>query len=238
MTSRPAPAPDDASGPDWPGLVRAGALIAVAALFVWLAFAVRLPDLATLRAWFEGYGIWGWLAFVALYAVVALTPIPVTIMAVLGGVVYGVLEGSVLSVAGAMVGSLGAYGIARLLGRATVMWLLGDRGAAVERRLGDAGFLAVLTLRVAPGIPYWPVNYAAGALGVPLRTFATAATLGSAPGQVSLVALGAFATRPGWATGVVVAASWVVVLVLTVWGARRWRRARHGSTDPAVGTAG
>ena len=36
----------------------------------------------TLRTQLDGFGWWSWLAFTVLYAAVALTPIPVTIMAV------------------------------------------------------------------------------------------------------------------------------------------------------------
>ena len=68
----------------------------VLAAMLWLALNVRLPDLGTLQAEIAGMGVWGLFVFIALYALVALTPIPVTIMAVTGGLVFGLPVGTVL----------------------------------------------------------------------------------------------------------------------------------------------
>lgn len=190
---------------------------------VWLAFNVRLPGREVLRAEIDGFGWWSWLVFVGAYAAVALTPIPVSLMALTGGVLFGALTGSILSVIGSMVGSVGAYWIARALGKETVLRLLGSRRATLEKRLDSAGFEAVFTLRVLPGMPYWPVNYGAGALGVPFREFTTASAVASVPGQVSLVSIGAFAANPSVPTGIIVVVAWAVVIALTIWAWRSWK---------------
>ena len=219
-------------------ILRTAALVLVVAAFVWLALTVRLPGVDELRAQLDGFGWWSWLAFTVLYAAVALTPIPVTIMAVTAGVLFGAIEGTVLSVVGALLGSLGAYGIARAVGREVVLRGLGRHAETVERRLEDTGFLALLALRVAPGLPYWPVNYGAGALAVPLGIFAGSTAVGVIPGQLSLVAMGAFAVRPGVVNGVLLGVGWLAVGGLTLCGRcgagdgqpgpRRGRRARRG----------
>src|SRR5699024_3120149 len=204
-------------------LVRAGALLGVVLLMVWLAFNVSLPSVGQLRDWIDGFGWGSRLVFVVAYAVVALTPIPVTVMSVTGGVLFGVIEGSVLSLVGVIAGCLGAYWIARGLGKGTVLRLLGRHRVTVEEQLGSAGFAAVCTLRVRPGLPYWPINYGAGALGVPYREFAIATVVASVPGQVSLVAVGALAATPNMLHGVVVALAWAVVVLMTVWAWRAWK---------------
>lgn len=203
--------------------VRGGALLGAVLLMVWLAFNVRLPSVGELRDWIDGFGWGSRLVFIGAYAVVALTPIPVTVMAVTGGVLFGVLEGSILSVVGAVSGCLGAYWIARGVGSEIVLRLLGPYRATVERQLGSAGFAAVFTLRVLPGLPYWPINYGAGVLGVPYREFAVATAVASVPGQVSLVAVGAFAATPDVPHGIVVALAWLLVTIMTIWAWRAWR---------------
>lgn len=205
------------------------ALVAVVVAFVWLGLTVRLPDLETLQVRIEGFGWWGWLVFIGVYAVVGLTPIPITIMAVAGGFLFGVGTGTVLSVIGSMIGSWGAYLLARALGRRTVMKLLGSHRDAVESRLDSAGFTSVFALRVTPGIPYWPVNYAAGALAVPQRDFVVASVLASIPGQLSLVAIGAFVADPSVLIGVVALCAWAVVLGMTIWALRVWRGTAESS---------
>ncbi|MGC0272990.1 TVP38/TMEM64 family protein [Pseudactinotalea sp. Z1739] len=211
------------SGPQWGVFLRNAALVVVVLVMLWLAFNVRLPAIEDLR---EGLEQWGWAArivFAVSYALVATTPIPVSIMAVSAGVLFGVLEGSILSVIGVLAGCWGAYWLARGLGMATVERMLGRHGPTVKERLSSKGFHAVYTLRLMPGVPYWPVNYGSGAFGVGQRDFVVASMLATVPGQVSLVAVGAFAADPTVVSGVVVAIAWAVVLAMTIWAWRSWR---------------
>ncbi|UYG17453.1 VTT domain-containing protein [Brachybacterium huguangmaarense] len=228
--------PPRRAGVPWGSILRNASLVLVVLGMLWLALNVRLPDLSTLDERIEGYGWAGVFVFIALYAVVALTPIPITIMAVAGGMAFGVLLGTPLSLIGVTLGSWGAYGAARGLGQKTVLKMLGGHAHVVESQLVGGGFYAVCTLRLAPGIPYWPVNYGAGAFGVPHRDFLAATILASAPGQLSLVAIGAFIADPGWINGSVVVISWIVVLVLSVLAFRRWRRDTR-SAAPDAGAA-
>ena len=207
-------------------MVRNGALVVVVLVMVWLAFNVRLPSIEGIQAWVSDLGWVGGLAFTGLYALVAMTPIPVTIMAVAGGFLFGGLYGTVLSVIGALIGSWAAYWLARGLGRDTVTKLLGSHANRVRSGLEDAGFQAVCVLRLLPGFPYWPVNYGAGVFGVTQRDFLTASAIATLPGQVSLVVIGAFIAAPTVGHGVVIGIAWLVVIAATIWAYRAWRSAR------------
>ncbi|MGC0249510.1 TVP38/TMEM64 family protein [Pseudactinotalea sp. Z1748] len=144
-------------------------------------------------------------------------------MAVSAGVLFGVLEGSILSVTGVLIGCWGAYWLARGLGMSTVERMLGRHGPTVKDRLSSKGFHAVYTLRLMPGVPYWPVNYGSGAFGVSQRDFVVASALSAIPGQVSLVAVGAFVADPTPGSGAVVAIAWILVLSMTIWAWRSWK---------------
>lgn len=198
---------------------------------VWLVFHVKLPSLGELRASLEAWGGAAWVVFVALYTVVAITPIPVTIMAVTAGVLFGVFEGSVLSIIGALLGSWIAYWLARGLGKTTVVRLLGRHAETVEYRLEHSGVQAVYLLRLMPGLPYWPVNYGSGAFGVSQRDFLVGSGVSTIPGQVSLVAIGAFIAEPAATTGVIVVAAWVTVITMTLFAYRALRKAKGGSSS-------
>jgi len=211
---------------DWAGLVRNTALVLVLLLMLWLAFNVRLPSLDELHDVIASWGWAAWLVFIGVYAVVALTPIPVTVIAVTGGLLFGFLEGTLLSVIGVFLGCWGAYWIARGLGRESIAKLLGSRYRTVEHHLDQAGFQAVAGLRLLPGFPYWPVNYGSGAFGVGQRDYLLASLLSVIPGQISLVAIGNFISSPTVLNGVVVGVAWVAVLVLTLWAYRRWKAAK------------
>ncbi|MDO5618244.1 TVP38/TMEM64 family protein [Kocuria sp.] len=213
------------SGTSWDSLIRNGALLLVLLVMVWLVFNVDLPTAAQMEDRIDDFGWLAWLVFIGVYAVVALTPIPVTVMAVTGGLLFGVGLGSGLSVIGVLLGSWGGYWIARALGTDLVRKLLGSHGQRVESYLDGAGFEAVATLRLMPGIPYWPVNYGSGAFGIDQRTFLSASVVSVVPGQISLVALGAVVANPTWYNMTAVGVGWAAVITMTVVASRRWKRA-------------
>lgn len=213
----------------WGSVTRNVALALVVLVGLWLVFNVRLPSIDVLQDDIAAAGFWGFGVFILIYAVVAATPIPVTIIAVAGGLVFGLPFGTLLSMIGVLAGCWGGYWIARALGRDTVMKLLGSHAESVESRLTGGGFYAVCTLRLMPGFPYWPVNYGSGALGIDNRTFLVATAVSALPGQLSLVAVGAFIGNPGVLTGVAVGISWALVIVLTVITFRRWKSTRKGA---------
>lgn len=211
---------------DWVALLRNTVLVLVLLLMLWLAFNVRLPSIDTLHEQIASWGWAAWLVFIGTYAVVAITPIPVTVMAITAGLLFGFVEGTLLSVIGVLIGCWGAYWIARGLGRETIAKLLGSRYRTVEQHLDQAGFQAVMTLRLLPGFPYWPVNYGSGAFGVRQRDFLLASVFSVIPGQISLVAIGNFISDPNVLNGVIVGLGWAAVIVLTIWAYRRWKAAQ------------
>lgn len=213
----------------WESALRNTLLILLLLVFLWLVFNVQLPSADRLHDLIASWGWAAWLVFIGIYAVVALTPIPVTVMAITAGLLFGVIEGSILSVIGVLLGCWGGYWLARGLGRQATAKLLGSHHRTVERHLDEAGFQAVVMLRLVPGFPYWPINYGSGAFGVEQRAYLLASTVAIIPGQISLVAIGAFISTPNILNGIVVAAGWAVVLVMTVWAYRRWKAARSTS---------
>lgn len=219
---------------DWPTILRNIALGLALLAAVWAIFNVRLPSIDVLQDDIAAAGFWGFGVFMLIYAVVAATPIPVTIMAVTGGLIFGLPFGTLLSMIGVVLGCWGGYWIARALGRETVMKLLGSHAESVESRLTGGGFYAVCTLRLMPGFPYWPVNYGSGALGIDNRTFLTATVVSSLPGQLSLVAVGAFIGAPTLFHGIGVGISWALVIALTIITVRRWKHTRDAA--PADGS--
>lgn len=200
--------------------------IGVIGLLIWLSFNVDIPEPDVLRDMIQGYGWTGWLVFIGITALIAITPIPVTIPALVAGSLYGVILGSLFSFTGVMIGSWLGYWLARLTGQDLTFKLLGRHGTTVKKYLSNAGFLAMCTARLMPGLPYWPVNYGAGALGVNQYAFVAATFVASIPGQISLVSLGAFLANQSLFNGVVLVSAWILVLVMTWISYRYWRNAR------------
>ena len=204
-------------------------LVLFIGILIWLSFNVNIPEPEVLREMIQGYGWAGWLVFIGITALIAITPIPVTIPALVAGSLYGVIAGSLFSFTGVLIGSWIGYWLARLTGQDLTFKLLGRHGTTVKKYLGNAGFLAMCTARLMPGLPYWPVNYGAGALGVSQYAFLSATFIASIPGQISLVALGAFAVNQSLFNGIILVTAWITVLAATWISYRYWRNTRSRS---------
>jgi uncharacterized membrane protein YdjX (TVP38/TMEM64 family) len=138
----------------------------------------------------DGYGIAGPLVFIAVSA--ALTPalFPGPLLAGASGLLFGTWLGTPISILSATLGAVLAFSLARWLAHDAVEQLQSPRVAALRAWIGRRGFLSILYARIAPGVPYSLVNYAAGLSPVALRSFAAATAIGCAPRAFAYTALG------------------------------------------------
>lgn len=169
------------------------------------------PDVSLLRERVDAAGPLGGLVFVGGYAVLCLLPAPKALFTALGGLLYGLWLGALLSWLGALAGAVVAFGLGRWLGRETVDRLLRGRLARVDELLSAHGLGAVVTARLIPVVPFTGLNYAAGLTGVRFRAYALGTALGMVPGSLAYAALGAWGTSP-W--GIFAALAALVALVL------------------------
>ena len=119
----------------------------------------------------------------ALAAWVVLTPalFPGPVLAAAGGLAFGAVGGTALALAGAVLGGLTAFWVARTAARGPAT-RLAQRSPRLERLnalLETRGFAAVLAARLMPGVPATGLYYAAGASAVRLRAFAPAIAIGA-----------------------------------------------------------
>lgn len=171
-------------------LLRLGALAGVAAAAFLLAVVLLGRSTADVRAAVDGAGAWAPVAFVALLAVLTCAFVPFPLMAAAGGLVFGVAEGTALSVLGGTLGALLAFGLARTVAGDAVTALAGERLERLQRAVEQRGFVAVLYARIFPGVPRDLSNYAFGLTRVRVAAFGAATVLGIAPRAYAYVALG------------------------------------------------
>ncbi|QEC47135.1 TVP38/TMEM64 family protein [Baekduia soli] len=171
-------------------LVRLAVLAAlVAAAFLIVASSGSLSA-RRVQGWVDGYGIAGPLVFVAVSSALTVCLFPGPLLAGASGLLFGTALGTPVSIASATLGATLAFGLARGLAHDAVTQLQGRRVAALRAFVGRRGFLSVLYARIAPGVPYNLVNYAAGLSPVALRAFVAATALGCAPRAFAYTALG------------------------------------------------
>jgi uncharacterized membrane protein YdjX (TVP38/TMEM64 family) len=169
---------------------RAVATVVGITVLVSVALLVPLPTPVQLRDWAESVGPWFPLAFLMAHAVVTVVPVPRTAFTLAAGLLFG----PVLGVAIALVASTASAMIAMLLVRAAgwqLNRLVRHRSIdTVDERLRKRGWLAILSLRLIPAVPFSAINYAAGASTVRLPPYALATLGGLLPGTTAVVILG------------------------------------------------
>jgi uncharacterized membrane protein YdjX (TVP38/TMEM64 family) len=161
-------------------------ITALVALASWLP----LPSPVQMRDWAQSVGPWFPPAFLVAHIVVTVVPIPRTAFTLAAGLLFGPLLGVTIAV----VASTASAMIAMLLVRA-VGWrlnrLVRHRSIeTVEQRLRQRGWLAILSLRLIPAVPFSALNYAAGASSVRVLPYALATLVGLVPGTTAVVVLG------------------------------------------------
>ena len=120
--------------------------------------------------------------FVALYALATALALPGSILTIAGGAIFGFQLGALLNWAGASLGAMLAFLLARHLGLGAVRRLLGKRADRVTDLAGAHGFATVLRLRLVPVVPFNVLNFAAGFAGVGFRDYMLGTLIGLIPG--------------------------------------------------------
>jgi uncharacterized membrane protein YdjX (TVP38/TMEM64 family) len=202
-------------------------LVALAALFVAvLVLVARSPDEIGRAA--DGAGAWAPVAFVALCVGLTLAFFPFPLVAAAGGVLFGTLEGTLLSILGGTIGAVLAFLVARYAASGAVQALAGERLERLQAAIGRRGFVAVLYARIVPGVPRDVANYAFGLTPVRLGAFTAATLVGIAPRAFAYSALGGSLGSLDSTESIVAIATLVAMGVLGLVLLRRDLRARSG----------
>ncbi|MFK7918426.1 MAG: TVP38/TMEM64 family protein [Ilumatobacter sp.] len=142
---------------------------------------------------------WGILAYLGVYLVRPIVLFPASILTIMGGVLFGPVVGVIVVVVAANTSAMIAFGVGRLLGKAPGSDGDGDDTgesfvARWSNRLRENSFETVFVMRLL-FLPYDLVNYVCGALRIKWTSFLLATALGSLPGTISFVLLGASLER-------------------------------------------
>jgi uncharacterized membrane protein YdjX (TVP38/TMEM64 family) len=192
-------------------------VLAVTVLAAFAAAVLVLPHSPTeLRELVLAAGIAAPLIGLAAWMVLVPALFPGTVLAAASGLAFGAVGGVVLSLAGAVLGGLVAFGIARTGARTQVEALTrrSERMTRLHGLLEQRGFLAVLTARLTPGVPASGLHYAAGASPVAATTFAAAMGAGALVRTLPYAHLGQ-GIGTGSSTAIAIAAVSICIGALT-----------------------
>ena len=166
-------------------LLAIGAVLALSLYFDLgrhLSFDVLSEHRALLLEWVSAYAVAAPLIFILAYiAVVAFSLPGGLVMTVSGGFLFGALPGGLYSVAGATIGAVALFLVAKT---SIGDYLLARAGNSVKKM--QAGFAEdalsyMFVLRLVPIFPFFLVNLVPAFLGVPLRVYFIATFFGIIP---------------------------------------------------------
>lgn len=177
--------------------VRIAAVLAIVTVFVIVQVAVGLPTVSEIRTFFEDLGWIAPVVFVVLYAMATVFVLPVSVLTVGAGTIFGFGPAMVVVLLGANLGSFAAFSGSRWLGRGSVEGVTNERVRRLDERIGRNGFATVFITRLAPVFPFATTSYALGLTAVTKRAYLLATAIGIVPGTAVYVAVGAYGVEPG-----------------------------------------
>ncbi len=188
---------------------------------------------AELISWRDRQGVVAVAGFFAVTAVAALLSLPgIAVFTLAGGVLFGVLWGTLLVVAAATLGAMGLYLLARAgFGDGMMRRLERGRAAWLAEELRRNEVRALLFLRIAPVVPFLLANMLPALMGVRPMRYAVTTFVGLIPGTLAVAfagyGLGEVASSGGAPEMGLLAALLIgvpLVLVLLPFAPRLWRR--------------
>ena len=141
--------------------------------------------------WVDSLGFWGPVAFIILYNLATVLFMPGAILTLGGGVIFGVIQGSIYVFVASTLGATCAFLMGRYLSRRWVSKQMegNSKFKAIDEAVAKEGLKIVFLTRLSPIFPFNLLNYAFGVTRVSLKDYFLGST-GMIPGTVMYVYLG------------------------------------------------
>lgn len=152
---------------------------------------IRLEDEDALREYLASFGAWAPPVSVLMMILQALVaPVPLSVIALANGLVFGVAAGTLMSMLGYITGALISFAIARTFGRDIVERLVGKatQRFPVREWLDRWGIWALFFVRLLPGMPSDLMSFVVGLGTMRVSTYVVVTIAGFLP-QAFLYAL-------------------------------------------------
>ncbi|MBI3597651.1 MAG: TVP38/TMEM64 family protein [Nitrospirae bacterium] len=187
-------------GFSWQTLKFAGLLIFIVVcivLFQWSGLG-RYAKPEAIRAAIQSVGYLAPLLYLLIYSIAPVFFVPGWIITIAGGLAFGPLWGTILTVVGATIGATLAFFVGRFLGRDFVTRLLKEKFKtmdSLDEQAASRGFEVVFFLRLIPLVPFNVLDYMAGISKIGARDYILGTFLGIIPGTFAYVYLGSTLTH-------------------------------------------
>ena len=144
-----------------------------------------------IQKYVTSFGKFAPVIYILMFAVVPLTLFPDSILAIGGGLIFGLFKGYLYTLIGALIGASLSFYISRKLGRSFLKKITKDKLDYIEDMINSKGFFVILLLRLIPLFPFDVISYVAGLTSIKYRDFLFATIIGTIPGILVFTNIGA-----------------------------------------------
>ncbi len=148
-------------------------------------------DRSQLQLWLQQMGMWAPVLYILIYSIATICILPSTPLNLTGGAIFGSVWGTVWTSIAAILAAVLAFGFSRTIGRSLVERKLAGKWESIDREMQQGGFFYMFAIRLLPLIPYGIVNFAAGLTSIKFRDYLLGTLLGTVPGILPFVMMGA-----------------------------------------------
>ena len=218
------------------------AILVILALYLFVFSRISAEEIQSVIA---ASGDWAPIVYIGLFTLLPAFFFPVAVLALAGGLLFGLWLGSVYTLIGAVFNCALMFLLARHVGRKRIETLIQQKlSHAWQTRLasagGQKGFLLLIILRLIPAVPYNLINYAFGLTKMSFPVYMLASVIGIIPGTLVFINIGDKAldvTSPSFwvAIGLLV----LLLAVTAILGKKLFpKTTNENEGEPNNGTAG
>ena len=155
-------------------------------IFALVIYAIHAFDLPHLQTLIRQSGLFGYSLYILLFIIATLFLLPGSILVIAGGIVFGPLLGTLLSLIAATLASSCSFLLARWLGRDLLLKYVGHSHTfqAIEKGIARNGIDFLILTRLIPLFPYNIQNYAYGLTTIAFWPYTLISALTTLPGIV------------------------------------------------------
>lgn len=172
-------------------------IIAFILLLLYLIYDKLFSGLTAydIRDYVNSFGVLAPIIYIVLFSTLPIAFFPVPILAFAGGISFGLIEGTIYTMIGALTNSLLMFFLARIVARELVIEYLRKR---LPKKWFDLfnnsgrkkGLYIIFIMRLIPLVPYNMINYLAGLTEIKLKDYIIATALGILPGTLIFLNIG------------------------------------------------
>lgn len=169
-----------------------------------------------IKDYIESFGKMGSIIYIVMFSLVPLTLFPDSVLAIAGGLIFGLFNGYIYTTIGALIGGTLSFYISRKLGRNVVKKFTKEKLDKVEEMINEKGFFIVFMLRLIPLFPFDVISYGAGLTSIKYKDFILATLFGTIPGILVFVNIGAQSVNIGSTSFYISIAALILLLGISI----------------------